>query len=149
MGRINAIAWLNGRPYEAHTTSGNPTDLFLLVPLAAVHALGPPSFWLLRASRQRSTCSRCPIGFWFVRRIYGSTTAWIYTAALAVAPTASHTAASARIRRSRSSGSAWSSTWLLALVERARAIAWLGLRSAALPSRALDTSDQMSSSRRS
>ena len=46
---MQALAWLSGRPYEAYTTSGNPTDLFFLIPLALLHAIAPPSFLLLRA----------------------------------------------------------------------------------------------------
>jgi hypothetical protein len=45
---VQSIAWLHGRPYEAHTTSGNPIDLFFLVPVALLHAITPPSFFLLR-----------------------------------------------------------------------------------------------------
>src|SRR6188472_146716 len=31
---VQALAWLAGRPYEPRTTSGNPIDLFFLVPVA-------------------------------------------------------------------------------------------------------------------
>jgi hypothetical protein len=56
---IQALAWLSGRPYEAHTTSGNPTDLFFLVPLALVHAIArPPRSCCCAPFPRSSTCSR-------------------------------------------------------------------------------------------
>ena len=85
---MQALAWLSGRPYEAQTTSGNPTDLFYLIPLAFVHALARPSFFVLRALPALVNLLALPVAFWFVRRIYGSTTAWIHTVALAILPTA-------------------------------------------------------------
>lgn len=85
---VQAIAWLSNRPYEAHTTSGNPTDLFFLIPVAFVHRLAPPSFFLLRLVPALVNVLALGVGFWFVRRLYGQTTAWIQTVALAVMPTA-------------------------------------------------------------
>lgn len=85
---VQAQAWLAGRPYEARTTSGNPIDLFFLVPVAVLHAVWSPSFGLLRAVPVLANLLALPIGFWFVRRLYGSTAAWIHTVALAVLPTA-------------------------------------------------------------
>jgi len=85
---IQALAWLSNRPYEARTTSGNPIDLFFLVPVAALHAFAPPSFLLLRTIPALVNLMALPIGYWFVNRAYGSTTAWIYTVALASMPTA-------------------------------------------------------------
>jgi hypothetical protein len=85
---IQALAWLSDRPYETHTTSGNPIDLFFLVPLAFVHALAPPSFVLLRALPAVVNLLALPVGFWLVRRLYGATTAWIQTVTLAILPTA-------------------------------------------------------------
>ena len=41
---VQSAAWLSGRPYEARTTSGNPTDLFFLIPVALVHAIARPLF---------------------------------------------------------------------------------------------------------
>jgi len=123
---VNAIAWLDGRPYEARTTSGNPTDLFLLAPLAAVHAFGPPSFWLLRIVPAAVNVLALPIGFFFVRRIFGTTTAAIYAVALAVAPTA---IAHSRICQDPSQSIFWTGLVvylsLLALARPASAVAWL------------------------
>ena len=66
---IQALAWLSGRPYEAHTTSGNPTDLFFLIPVALVHTMAPPSFLLLRVMPAFVNLLALPLGFWFVRRL--------------------------------------------------------------------------------
>src|SRR5215510_11668002 len=85
---IQATAWLAGRPYVTHTTSGNPTDLFLLIPLALVHLIAAPSVLALRAFPTFMNLLALPVGFWFVRRVYDATTAWIYTVALAILPTA-------------------------------------------------------------
>jgi hypothetical protein len=85
---VQALAWLSNRPYEARTTSGNPIDLFFLVPVALVHAMAPPSFLLLRAIPALVNLLALPVGYWFVRRLYGTTTAWIHTVALASMPTA-------------------------------------------------------------
>lgn len=85
---IQALAWLSGRPYEAQTTSGNPIDLFHLIPLASMHAIARPSFFLLRALPALVNLLALLVAFWFVRRLYGSATAWIHTLALAIMPTA-------------------------------------------------------------
>lgn len=85
---IQALAWLSGQPYERHNTSGNPIDLFYLVPLAFAHAVARPSFFLLRALPALVNLLALPVAFWFVRRLYGSTTAWIHTIALAILPAA-------------------------------------------------------------
>ena len=85
---VQATAWLSARPYETHTTSGNPTDLFLLIPIGLVHTVVAPSFLALRTVPALANVLALPIGFWLVRRVYGETTAWIQTVALAVMPTA-------------------------------------------------------------
>src|SRR6478609_3565346 len=36
---VQALAWLQGRPYVTHTTSGNPIDLVFLIPIAWLHAV--------------------------------------------------------------------------------------------------------------
>jgi hypothetical protein len=83
-----ALAWLANQPYETRTTSGNPIDMFFLVPVAALHAFAPPSFLLLRTIPVLVNLLALPVGFWFIKRAYGSTTAWLYTVALASMPTA-------------------------------------------------------------
>src|SRR5215510_398274 len=45
---LQALAWLADQPYQARTTSGNPIDLLLLIPIAWLHAVAAPSFALLR-----------------------------------------------------------------------------------------------------
>jgi 4-amino-4-deoxy-L-arabinose transferase-like glycosyltransferase len=85
---VQAHAWVSNRPYEAHTTSGNPTDLFFLIPVALVQKLAPPSFLLLRTVPTLVNLLAIPIGFLFVRRLYGNTTAWMHAVGLAVLPTA-------------------------------------------------------------
>lgn len=85
---IQALAWLANRPYETNTTSGNPIDMFLLVPVALVHAMAPPSFALLRSVPILANLLVLPVAFFMVRRIYGTTTATLHTVALAVLPAA-------------------------------------------------------------
>lgn len=85
---VQALRWLHGQPYEARTTSGNPIDVLLLVPLGLAHGLWAPSFTLLRTVPSVLNLVALPIAFLLVRRLYGSTTAWIQTVATAVLPTA-------------------------------------------------------------
>ncbi|MGH9370765.1 MAG: hypothetical protein ACRD15_04465, partial [Vicinamibacterales bacterium] len=124
---VQAIAWLSDRPYETHTTSGNPIDLFFLIPLALVHTIAPPSFLLLRTLPTFVNLLALPVGFWFVRRLYGDTTAWIHTVALAIMPTA---IAHSRICQDPSQSLFWTSIViylsLLGLKERGRAWIYLG-----------------------
>jgi hypothetical protein len=84
---VQALAWLSGQRYETRTTSGNPTDLFHLIPVAWMHTIVPPSFFALRAVPALVNLIALPIAFMFARRVYGATTAWIYTVALAILPT--------------------------------------------------------------
>jgi hypothetical protein len=122
-----ANAWLSGRPYEAHTTSGNPIDLFFLVPVALVHELASPSFFVLRAVPALVNLLALPVAFWFVRRLYGATTAWIHTVALAILPTA---IAHSRICQDPSQTIFWTGIViylsLLGLKERSRTWVYLG-----------------------
>jgi hypothetical protein len=121
---MQALAWRAGRPYQAHTTSGNPIDLFLLIPLALLHEVAAPSFTALRILPALVNVLALPVAFWFVRRIYGSVTAWVHTVAIAVAPTA---IAHSRICQDPSQTIFWTGLViylsLLAFTERSRA--WL------------------------
>jgi hypothetical protein len=85
---VQALGWLKGQPYLTRTTSGNTIDMELLIPVALVHELGAPSFFLLRSWPAFSNLLALVIGFFFLRRTFGLTTAWIQTLALAIAPTA-------------------------------------------------------------
>ncbi len=124
---VQATAWSSSRPYEAHTTSGNPIDLFFLIPVALVQAMGPPSFQLLRAVPTLVNLLALPVGFWLVRRLYGSSTAWIFTVALAIMPTAM---AHSRICQDPSQSIFWTGIViylsLLGLKEHRRAWMYLG-----------------------
>lgn len=124
---VQANAWSSGRPYEATTTSGNPIDLFFLVPVAFVHELAPPSFLVLRAVPAFVNLLALPVAFWFVRRLYGGTTAWIHTVGLAILPTA---IAHSRICQDPSQSIFWTGIViylsLLGLKERGRAPVYLG-----------------------
>lgn len=124
---VQANAWASGRPYEATTTSGNPIDLFFLVPVALVHELAPPSFLVLRAVPAFVNLLALPVAFWFVRRLYGAPTAWIHTVGLAILPTA---IAHSRICQDPSQSIFWTGIViylsLLGLKERGRASVYLG-----------------------
>jgi hypothetical protein len=121
---VQALRWLHGQPYEAHTTNGNPVDVFLLVPLGLAHAVWAPSFTLLRAVPAVLNLVALPIGFLLVRRLYGSTTAGIQTVATAVLPTA---IAHSRLCQDPSQSIPWTvivaGLSLLSVKERSRA--WL------------------------
>ena len=128
---MQATAWLQGRAYETHTTSGNPTDQFLLVPLAAVHAIAAPSFGLLRAVPTAVNLLALPLAYWFTRRLFGAATAWVHTIALAIAPTAM---AHSRLTQDPSQTVFWTAMViylsLLGLADRGRA--WVYLAAALL-----------------
>ena len=85
---IQALAWLSGQAYETNTTSGNPIDLFLLIPVGLVHLIAPPSFATLRYFPALANLLALPLAFVMVRKTYGATTAALQTVALAVLPTA-------------------------------------------------------------
>jgi hypothetical protein len=126
---IQALAWSSGRPYETHTTSGNPIDMLFLVPVAFVHMFGPPSFLLLRVVPTVVNLLALPVGFWCVQRLYGKDTAWLYTLALAILPTA---VAHSRICQDPSQSIFWTGTFifvcLLGFKNRGRA--WMYLAGA-------------------
>ena len=128
---VQALAWLSNRPYEAHTTSGNPTDLFFLIPIALLHTIASPSFPVLRAIPALVNLLALPLGFWFARRLFGKTTAWIYTVALAIMPTA---IAHSRLAQDPSQSIFWTSIviFLCLLSLQARRRAWLYLGAALL-----------------
>ena len=140
---VQAVAWLSDRPYEAHTTSGNPTDPFFLIPLALLHTIASPSFWVLRAIPALVNLLALPLGFWFARRLFGNTTAWIYTVALAIMPTA---IAHSRLAQDPSQSIFWTSIviylCLLSLEERQAGLALPWRRASGLSGCSLDASDQ-------
>jgi hypothetical protein len=131
---IQALAWSAGKPYETHTTSGNPIDMFFLVPVAFVHLIAPPSFLLLRVVPTVVNLLALPVGFWFVRRLYGCETAWIYTVTLALLPTA---VAHSRICQDPSQSIFWTGIFificLLGLKDRRRAWRYLAAGAAIFP----------------
>jgi hypothetical protein len=85
---VQALSWRAGQPYEAYTTSGNPIDLLFLIPIATLHGFASPSFLLLRAVAAGVNLLALPVGFLLARRVFGATTAWLYTTGIAVLPTA-------------------------------------------------------------
>lgn len=85
---VQATRWLDDLPYEAKTTSGNPIDMAFLVPLGLLHGVAGPSFFVLRLFPAIANLIALGVGFGLARKLYGSPTAWIYTVALAIAPTA-------------------------------------------------------------
>lgn len=84
---VQATHWVNGEPYEATTTSGNPIDMAFLVPLGLLHRVAGPSFAVLRLLPVLANLIALALGLVLARRLYGGATAWIYTVALAIAPT--------------------------------------------------------------
>jgi hypothetical protein len=131
---IQALAWLAGQPYQARTTSGNPIDLFFLVPVALLHAIGPPSFTLLRLVPAAANLLALVAAFVCVRRFYGETTAWVHTVTLAVLPTA---IAHSRICQDPSQSVLWAGLVvylaLLGVHDRRAAFRWLAAALAVFP----------------
>ena len=52
---VQALAWLDGKPVEWTTPTGNPINPFYFLPLAALHVWLPPSIALLRLPAVVST----------------------------------------------------------------------------------------------
>ncbi len=85
---VQCTRWAQGVAYETKTTSGNPVDMAFLVPLGLLHKVAGPSFFVLRLLPAVANLIAIGLGFFLVRRLYGTTTAWITTVALSIAPTA-------------------------------------------------------------
>jgi len=121
---VQATRWVHGQPYERTTTSGNPIDKFLLVPLGIAHRVAPASFTLLRGVPTALNLIALLVGFFAVRRIYGAGTAWIFTVATAILPAG---IAHGRICQDPSQSIAWTGlvVWLSLLGVKEPARAWL------------------------
>ena len=85
-GGIAALRLVGGHAISLHTPSGNPINPFLVGPLAALHAVFPPSFVLLRSVAVLSGLAALALNYVLCRRVFDRTTAVISTLLLAVLP---------------------------------------------------------------
>ena len=112
-------------------------------PVALLHAIGSPSFALLRLVPAVANLLALVAGFFFARRLYGETTAWIHTVALAVLPTA---IAHSRICQDPSQSVFWTGLVvylaLLGVKDRGAAWRWFAGALVAVPGGPLDAPDQ-------
>ncbi|HEY1784011.1 MAG TPA: hypothetical protein VGG30_00635, partial [Pirellulales bacterium] len=77
-----------GEPIAWRTPTGNPVNLFLLLPVAALHLVFAPSVWVLRAMAVVSGVAALAANFWLCRRVFDRRVAMVSTAVLAVLPIA-------------------------------------------------------------
>ncbi len=83
---VQAARLLAGESVAWRTPHGNPLNLFLVLPLAALQAIFPPSFTLLRLPSLASGLAALLANYLLCRRAFDSRTATISTLFLALLP---------------------------------------------------------------
>ncbi len=83
---VQAARLVQGEPIAWRTPSGNPVNVFFLLPLAALHWLFPPSFTLLRSVAVVSGLAALAANWLLCRKAYDERTALVSTIVLAVLP---------------------------------------------------------------
>jgi hypothetical protein len=83
---VQALRFLNGESVDWRTPHGNPMNLFLFLPLVALHAIFPPSFALLRVTALASGLAAVALNYFLCRRAFDARTATISTILLALLP---------------------------------------------------------------
>ena len=83
---VQALRWLQGQPVAWRTPTGNPVNIFFMVPLVTLHAVFAPSFALLRSVAVVSGLLALVANYWLCNRAFDRRTAVISTVLLAVLP---------------------------------------------------------------
>ncbi len=83
---VQAVRLVHGEAIAWRTPTGNPVNVFFLLPLAALHAVFPPSFVLLRSVALASGVAALVANYWLCRRVFDLPTAIVSTLLLAVLP---------------------------------------------------------------
>ncbi len=83
---VQAMRLVHGEPIAWWTPTGNPVNVFFLVPLAALHAVFSPSFALLRTVSVVSGVAALGANYGLCRRAFDRPTAIISTLLLALLP---------------------------------------------------------------
>ena len=83
---IQALKLLGGEPIEWRTPTGNPVNIFFLLPQVILHAIFPRSIELLRVVPLVSGLAALAVNYWLCRMVFDRATALISTMALAILP---------------------------------------------------------------
>jgi len=83
---VQATRLVHGEPIAWRTPSGNPVNVFFLLPLAALQAMFSPSFALLRSVAVISGLAAIAVNWWLCRRAYDTRTAVVSTLLVALLP---------------------------------------------------------------
>lgn len=83
---VQAARLVRGEPIAWRTPSGNPVNVFFLLPLAALHTVFAPSFALLRCVAVISGLVAIAANWWLCRRAYDTRTAVVATLLVALLP---------------------------------------------------------------
>jgi hypothetical protein len=83
---VQALRWLGGEVVDWRTPNGNPINLFFFLPTAALHAIAPPSFVLLRLTSLASGLLALVTNYFLCRRAFDARTAAVSTVLLALLP---------------------------------------------------------------
>jgi hypothetical protein len=83
---VQALRWLQGETIDWKTPTGNPVNVFFLIPLMALHAFLPPSFIVLRFVSLASGVLALVVNYFLCRRAFDLRTAVVSTLLLALLP---------------------------------------------------------------
>lgn len=83
---VQAVRLARGEPVAWRTPSGNPVNVFFVLPLAALHTVFSPSFALLRSISVVSGLAAVAANWWLCRRAYDTRTAVVSTLLVALLP---------------------------------------------------------------
>jgi hypothetical protein len=83
---VQALRLLKGEPFSWRTPTGNPINVFLMLPLVALHAVFAPSFGLLRSVAVVSGLLALVLNYPLCRRAFDRRTAIVSTVLLAILP---------------------------------------------------------------
>ena len=83
---VQAQRLLGGESISWRTPTGNPVNVFFLLPLVALHAVFAPSFALLRSVAVVSGLLALVANYWLCRRAFDQRTALVSTVLLAILP---------------------------------------------------------------
>jgi hypothetical protein len=83
---VQAVRLVRGESFAWRTPTGNPVNVFFLLPLAALHLVFSPSFALLRSVSVVSGLLAIAVNWWLCRRAFDQPTAVISTLIVALLP---------------------------------------------------------------
>jgi hypothetical protein len=83
---VQALRFLQGETIDWRTPTGNPVNVFFLIPLMALHLFLPPSFIVLRFVSLASGVLALVVNYFLCRRAFDRQTAVVSTLLLALLP---------------------------------------------------------------